>query len=126
MNGNDYTLRFVDLPGFGYAKVAKTMKEEWEETLTEFLLNRDSIRLFIRLIDARHEELPNDVEVAKFLASIKRPDQKILDVYTKIDKLKQNDLAKLRNRHPDALFVSNLNKRGVAMLRDTICESLFQ
>ena len=125
MNGNDYSLRFVDLPGFGYAKVSKTMKEEWEETLTEFLLNRDSIRLFIRLIDARHEDLANDVEVAKFLESIKRPDQKVLDVYTKIDKLKQNDLAKLRNRHPEALFVSNLKKRGVDKLRDTICESLF-
>lgn len=125
MNGNDYSLRFVDLPGFGYAKVSKTMKEEWEETLTEFLLNRDSIRLFIRLIDARHEDLANDVEVAKFLESIKRPDQKVLDVYTKIDKLKQNDLAKLRNRHPEALFVSNLKKRGVDKLRNTICESLF-
>lgn len=125
MNDNDYSLRFVDLPGFGYAKVSKSMKEEWEETLTEFLLNRDPIRLFIRLIDARHEDLPNDIEVAKFLEAIKRPDQKILDVYTKIDKLKQNDLAKLRNRHPDALFVSNLKKRGIDKLRDTICESLF-
>ena len=65
MNDSDYSLRFVDLPGFGYAKVSKTMKEEWEETLTEFLLNRDSIRLFIRLIDARHEDLANDVDVRR-------------------------------------------------------------
>ena len=126
MNGNDYAMRFVDLPGFGYAKVSKTMKEEWESNLTEFLLKRDTIRLFIRLIDARHEDLPNDQDVAEFLDSIKRPDQQILDVYTKIDKLKQNDLAKLRNRHPGAILVSNLKKRGIDRLRDAICESLFQ
>ena len=126
MNGNDYAMRFVDLPGFGYAKVSKTMKEEWESNLTEFLLKRDTIRLFIRLIDARHEDLPNDQDVAEFLDSIKRPDQQILDVYTKIDKLKQNDLAKLRNRHPGAILVSNLKKRGIDQLRDAICESLFQ
>lgn len=126
MDGNDYTMRFVDLPGFGYAKVSKTMKEEWESNLTEFLLKRDTIRLFIRLIDARHEDLPNDQDVAEFLDSIKRPDQQILDVYTKIDKLKQNDLAKLRNRHPGAILVSNLKKRGIDQLRDAICESLFR
>lgn len=125
MGGNDYAMRFVDLPGFGYAKVSKTMKEEWESNLTEFLLSRDSIRLFIRLIDARHENLPNDLDVAEFLDSIKRPDQQILDVYTKIDKLKQNDLAKLRSRHPGAIPVSNLKKRGIDQLRDAICESLF-
>ena len=125
MNDQDYSLRFVDLPGFGYAKVSKSMKEEWEESLTDFLLKRDSIRLFIRLVDARHDDLANDREVKAFLESIKRPDQTILNVFTKMDKLKQNDLAKMRAKYPEALFVSNLKQRGIEQLRNTICERLF-
>jgi GTP-binding protein len=125
MEGEPHALRFVDLPGFGYAKVAKSIKEEWEKSLTEFLLNRESIRLFIQLIDARHEELANDRDVREFLDSIKRPDQEIIEVFTKTDKLKQNDLAKLKNRHPGGIFVSNLSKRGIDQLRSAICKSLF-
>jgi GTP-binding protein len=126
MNEQDYTLRFVDLPGFGYAKVSKSMKEEWEKSLTDFLLQRDSIRLFIQLIDARHENLQNDLEVTAFLNSIKRDDQMIFTVFTKVDKLKQNDQAKLRNANPEAFFVSNLKKRGIDELRNAICGYLFQ
>ncbi len=125
MNGQDYSLRFVDLPGFGYAKVSKSMKEEWEESLTDYLLKRDAIRLFIRLVDARHDDLENDREVKAYLDEIKRPDQTILTVFTKMDKLKQNELAKMRAKFPEALFVSNLKQRGIAELRNQICERLF-
>lgn len=125
MNENEYHLRFVDLPGFGYAKVSKSLKDEWEGALSEFLYKRDSIRLFVQLIDARHENLKNDIEVEDFLNSIKRADQTILKVFTKTDKIKQNDYAKLKNRYKDAMFVSNLSKRGVDELRDAICKVLF-
>ena len=53
-NDQSYPVRFVDLPGFGYAKVSKSLKEVWQKNLVEFIQHRVSIRLFIHLRDARH------------------------------------------------------------------------
>ena len=98
----DYTLRFVDLPGFGYAKVSKTLKEVWQKNLVEFIQNRISIRLFIHLRDARHPHMQIDEDVEKYISEFIRPDQKYLTVFTKIDKLKQKERTKLMREFPGA------------------------
>jgi GTP-binding protein len=120
-----YYARFVDLPGFGYAKVSKSLKEEWGKNLTSFLENRFNIRIFIQLIDARHPNLKIDNEVSEYLEHIKRDDQVIVKVFTKTDKLKQNDLQKLKNKYPKGFFVSNLKNSGIAKLTDELFKKLF-
>lgn len=117
--------RLVDLPGFGYAKVSKSLKSEWHKNLTGFLEQRLSLQIFIHLIDARHPGLEIDNSVDEFLDSFKRGDQLILKVFTKIDKLKQADLHKLKSRYPDAIFISNLKNRGIDKLEVTIANYLF-
>lgn len=117
--------RFVDLPGFGYAKVSKSLKKEWNRNLTGYLEQRPALQIFVHLIDARHPDLPIDKNVDEFLESIKRGDQIILHAFTKIDKLKQNDLAKLKRAYPDGVFISNLKKRGLEQLQKRITEYLF-
>lgn len=124
-SGEKYKTRFVDLPGFGYAKVSKSIKQEWQKDLTNFILNRNSIKIFIHLIDARHDKMQIDIEVEEFLNSIKKGDQKILKVFTKIDKLKQSELAKLKNKYKSAIFVSNLKKTGLKELENKISEHIF-
>ena len=89
-------LCFVDLPGFGYAKVSKSIKKEWEKNLLSFLLSRQSIKLFLHLVDSRHTDLEIDKSVEAFLQEICKGDQKILRIYTKADKLKQNALSSLQ------------------------------
>ncbi|PAF41990.1 ribosome biogenesis GTP-binding protein YihA/YsxC [Helicobacter sp. 11S03491-1] len=84
-------LRFVDLPGFGYAKVSKQIKKDWERNLWEFLNYRTNIKLFIHLIDARHTQLELDSYVCKALNDILKGDQEILSIYTKFDKLSKNE-----------------------------------
>lgn len=121
--GKKYIL--VDLPGFGYAKVSKSMQKEWGKNLDEFLRNRFNIKLFIHLRDARHPELEIDNNVDEYLKSFLRKDQQILTVFTKIDKLKQSELAKLKQKYPDALFVSNTKKRGIDKVRKKINEILW-
>jgi GTP-binding protein len=108
----DYPLRFVDLPGFGYAKVAKTLKEAWQKNLTEFITHRNAIRLFIHLRDARHPDTAIDNDVQRYIASILRPDQRYIEVFTKGDKLKQKERAKLKKEHSGAIVLSNLKKSG--------------
>ena len=100
--------RLVDLPGFGYAKVSKDERALWERNLTGFLLRRESIKLFLLLRDARHPDMEIDEEVKEFLSAISRGDFKIQEVYTKIDKLKKNELSLLRQKRKDAIFYYNI------------------
>jgi GTP-binding protein len=117
--------RFVDLPGFGYAKVSKSLKKEWNKNLTGYLEQRPCLQIFVHLVDARHPELDIDKNVDEFINSIKRGDQIILHAFTKIDKLKQNDLAKLKRTYPNGVFISNLKKRGFEELQNRITGHLF-
>jgi GTP-binding protein len=118
--------RFIDLPGFGYAKISKSIKEDWNKNLTNFLEKRASLQIFIHLIDARHTTLNIDKNMNDFLKYIKKADQIILNVFTKIDKLKKNELNKLKHIYPNAIFISNLKNQGIQQLEEKISTYLFQ
>ena len=117
--------RFVDLPGFGYAKVAKSLKAEWNRNLTAYLEQRPNLQIFVHLIDSRHPLLDIDKNVDEFLRTIKRGDQIIIQAFTKIDKLKMNDLAKLKREYPEGIFISKLKKKGMIDLQNKITGYLF-
>jgi len=117
--------RFVDLPGFGYAKVSKSLKKNWHKNLTDFLEQRPSLQIFVHLIDSRHSTLDIDKNVDEFLNHIKRGDQIIINAFTKIDKLKQTDLQKLKREYPDGIFISNLKNKGISQLEKKIAIYLF-
>lgn len=124
-DGEEYFARFVDLPGFGYARVSKSMKHEWQKNLTEFIKKRSSIRVFIHLIDSRHPDLEIDSDVSAYLQEICRPDQEIIVFFTKADKLGQKDVSALRKIYPDAHMVSSMNKKGIEQAIHKIFTSLF-
>ncbi len=117
--------RLVDLPGFGYAKVSKSEKKQWQKSLTEFITYRSSIRVFIHLLDARHPNLSIDHDVREYLKNIKRGDQEIIEIFTKVDKLKQKEKAKLLKEFPNAILVSNLKRSGIDKAIQIIYNSLF-
>ncbi len=120
-----YPVRFVDLPGFGYAKVSKSLKEVWQKNLVEFIHHRVSIRLFIHLRDARHPHAKIDDDVENYIAEFIRPDQKYLTVFTKIDKLNQKERAKLKRDFPGSITLSNLKKNGHDRVHVEILETIF-
>jgi len=120
-----YPVRFVDLPGFGYAKVSKSLKEVWQKNLVEFIQHRVSIRLFIHLRDARHPHAKIDDDVEKYIAEFIRPDQRYLTVFTKIDKLNQKERNKLKREFPGSITVSNLKKNGHDRVHCEILDTIF-
>ena len=120
-----YSARFVDLPGFGYAKVSKSLKTEWQKKLTTFIEQRETIKIFVHLIDARHPNLEIDANVQLHLSSILRPGQVMLQVITKVDKLNQKEKTALKKIMPNALYVSNTKKSGVEQLRNEIFDILY-
>ena len=124
-NETSYPVRFVDLPGFGYAKVSKTLKEVWQKNLVEFIQHRVSIRLFIHLRDARHPHAKIDDDVENYISEFIRPDQRYLTVFTKIDKLNQKERAKLKREFPGSITVSNLKKNGHDRVHHEILQTIF-
>lgn len=114
--------KFVDLPGFGYAKVAKSLKSDWESNLTSFIAERKQIRVFAHLIDCRHPDLEIDRSVDAYLREICTPDQHIVTIFTKIDKLNQKELNELKKRFPGSMMVSNSKRKGM----DGVIEHLYR
>jgi GTP-binding protein len=85
--------RFVDLPGYGYAKVSKSEKDIWKRLIESYLTNqRKNIKGIIHIIDARHPVNENDIMLSQFLFSHAI---KSCLVATKTDKLNQKETNKL-------------------------------
>src|SRR6478672_8931589 len=83
--------RFVDLPGFGFARVPQHIKSTWGEMVTSFLAKRSQLVLSIHIVDSRHEPTQQDLQLHEWLALSGRPQ---LLVATKSDKLSNNELKK--------------------------------
>ncbi len=79
-------LYLVDLPGYGYAKVPRKLKNDWQGLISSYLTSRLSLRCVVVIIDIRHELKALDLELVTWLRSEGVPH---LVVYTKIDKLKR-------------------------------------
>ena len=75
----------VDLPGYGYAKVSKTQREQFNEFVSEYLLNRESLLGTFVLIDSRHSPQKIDLQFVAWLVELGLP---FALIFTKIDKSK--------------------------------------
>lgn len=81
----------VDLPGFGYAKVPKAMRDSWKGLVEGYLGRSGDLRGVVHLVDARRTPGEQDLEMLDYLAQLKIP---ALVVLTKVDKLKSAQRAK--------------------------------
>ncbi len=79
---------FVDLPGYGYAKVAKTEKERWSGLMEGYLNSDRDLRLVFMLVDMRHKPTAGDIQMINYLIDTETP---FVLVLTKADKLKKTE-----------------------------------
>jgi len=119
---------FVDLPGYGYAKVSKTEKASWGKFIEAYLFNRPQLSKVILLIDSRHKPSVDDVLMYEW---IRHYGYEVVLVATKSDKLTKNELAKNNiiiretlklTKKDKLLFYSSINKSG----RQELLDSIFQ
>lgn len=82
---------FVDLPGYGYAKVSKSEKERWSGLIGGYLESDRNIRLVFMLIDMRHAPTKDDVQMVNYLIDTETP---FVIVLTKADKLNKSEREK--------------------------------
>ncbi len=82
---------FADLPGYGYAKVSKSMRADWGKMAEEYLAERRELVLSIQLVDSRHSPTELDRQLHEWMTVNEK--SRII-VATKADKLSNNELAK--------------------------------
>lgn len=82
------TQRLVDLPGYGYAKVSREMKEQWQRNLSEYLRNRKCLQGLVLLMDIRHPLQEFDTTMLNWAAEANMPVHILL---TKADKLSRGN-----------------------------------
>ena len=82
---------YVDLPGYGYAKVPKGIRDTWGEMIESYLRNREPLKLAIMLVDSRIPPTDSDQTMKEWLDHFGIPN---LVVLTKSDKISRNELTK--------------------------------
>lgn len=84
-------LYFVDLPGYGYAKVSQTSREKWGKMIEKYLNQSKQLKLVFLLVDIRHEPSANDIQMYEWICYQGfRP----VIIATKSDKLSRNQIVK--------------------------------
>ena len=115
----DDKLRFVDVPGYGYARVSKKEREKWGKMIEEYLTTRENLRAVVSLVDLRHEPSADDVQMYEFLKYYEIP---VILVATKADKIprgKWNKHESMIKKNLDFdktdtfIIFSSVNKTGV-------------
>jgi GTP-binding protein len=81
-------LRFVDLPGYGYAKVSKSEREKWLPFVDQYLSERAALKVLVLLVDPRRDAGLDETEIAKYAAG---RGVLVLTVMTKADKLAKHE-----------------------------------
>ena len=92
---------FTDLPGYGYAKISKKIKEEFQSFTLKYLKNRENLMCLFLLIDLRVSPQKIDLEFMEFCALKKIP---FVICFTKSDKLKKAEIVENTNQYKDYLL----------------------
>lgn len=125
-------LVFVDMPGYGYAKVSKSEIDEWEKLIYLYFATRANLKRVFILLDARRGLVPRDEEIINILDSLAVSYQFIL---TKTDELKPSELTEVISEvqkksrrfpaaHPQILTSSSNQKTGLFEIKKTIIDLL--
>lgn len=127
----DGKLRFVDVPGYGYARVSKKEREKWGKMIEEYLTSRENLKAVVSLVDLRHEPSADDVQMYEFLKYYEIP---VILVATKADKIprgkwnKHESMIKKKldfDKTDTFIIFSSVNKTGVEEAWDAIFDYSF-
>jgi GTP-binding protein len=123
-------LYLVDMPGYGYAKVSKKQRKEWDGLIRDYLRGRPTLRCVFILVDGRHGLKESDEELMSML------DETAVNyrvVLTKCDKNKVDELQKIEENlktilkkhaaaYPEILRTSSIKDSGIDVLRAVITQ----
>lgn len=123
-------LILVDLPGYGFAKVAQQQKQNWEKLIMYYLATNDKLQLINLLIDSRRGIQENDLEV---IAHLKSLNKKFQIIFTKGDKISSHEffikenylyLSRLGYEDCNMLLTSSKNATGIKELQWSLISAI--
>jgi len=121
---------FVDLPGYGYAKISREQQKTWGKMIESYLQGRRTLKKFVLLVDSRHKPTEDDIIMHNW---IKHYGVECIVVATKVDKLTKSEIAKSQKLIKETLdfepndklvYISSSKKTGKQELIDTIFDDL--
>jgi GTP-binding protein len=119
----------VDLPGYGYAKVPKKERERWGRSIRDYLMDRESLRLILHVVDVRHEPSQLDEDFFYWMAMNEKPFSVVLSKADKLSKNKVNQskarvrrILKEMNIEVPILPYSSSSKDGIIEIKNLITE----
>lgn len=132
-NKGEDGLYLSDLPGYGYAKVSRSLVKEWTKLLKSYLRGRPNLRRAFVLVDSRHGIKDSDREIMAMMDECAVSYQIIL---TKVDKLKKTEQEKILAKtkaeivkhvaaHPHIIVTSSAKGAGIAELRAAIADIVY-
>ena len=120
------TVRLVDLPGYGYAKVAQSERWRWAELVEGYFNGNRDLRLVIQLIDIRHAPSAEDIDMLNYLRDMNLPFMVVLTKSDKLNKTQRKNMLQefenLLSQYPCKAVVpfSALNGEGADLVRSVI------
>lgn len=124
----DKKLYFVDLPGYGYASVAKTERERWGKMMEAFFSDPERFDLGVMIVDSRHKPTKDDVTMAGWFHDTGCP---LIVVANKVDKLKKSEIepnmkviAETLSLTPDTLLIPFSAEKGTG--KETLVAELIK
>lgn len=97
---------FVDVPGYGYAKLPKKELKKWGTMMEEYFQTRENLKIVVLITDSRHQPTQDDVQMYQYLKYYELP---VAVIATKIDKVKKSQRLKNINRIKDTLDLNELD-----------------
>jgi GTP-binding protein len=123
----DQAFYFVDLPGYGFAKVPRKIMDDWKRMADSYLSGRPQLKLVVLIVDSRHGATALDLQMKEWLGANQK---QFLAVASKADKLKASErvrtLRALEKDFESPLAFSSKTGEGVAALWRGIQDSLNQ
>ncbi len=121
---------FIDVPGYGYARVSKSIKATFGKMIEEYVIHRKNLKMVFLLVDYRHKPTEDDILMYNFLKYYHHP---VTVIATKSDKIKNNERAKCKRviletlnlQEGDKLIITSSEKReGIGLVLQTLDDVL--
>lgn len=121
---------FIDVPGYGYARVSKSVKATFGKMIEEYVIHRKNLKMVFLLVDYRHKPTEDDILMYNFL---KYYNHRVTVIATKSDKIKNNERAKCKRviletlnlQEGDKLIITSSEKReGLGLVLQTLDDVL--
>lgn len=119
---------FVDVPGYGYARVSKSIKEKFGRMIEDYVKNRENLKMVFLLVDFRHKPSEDDVLMYNFLKYYHLP---VTVIATKSDKIKNSERSKCKAQIKESLnlvdtdrfiITSSEKKEGIGLVYNVLDE----